>query len=102
MIMNILLVDNQTSYLQKLLQLLYKHKYKVVKYSDIDTLNLDNFDATILSGGHGFSVMQNEERFSKEVGFIINSPKPILGICFGFELISHTFGGRLKLMENKE
>ncbi len=67
--MNILLIDNGTSYLSKLLQLLSNHSYQIVKYFNINTVNFEHFDATILSGGHGFSVMQNEGRFSKEVDF---------------------------------
>jgi len=100
--MKILIIDNGTSYLSQLENLLSDHSYQVVKYSEIDSINTDTFDATILSGGHDFPVKGNEEKLQKEIDFVKNSKKPIFGICFGFEIIASAFGAKLELMKSKE
>lgn len=100
--MNILVVDNTTSYLPQLKNLLSKENFSVVPYSDLENTSIEEFDAIILSGGHQFSVEGNQNRFEKEISLIQNTQKPILGICFGFELISYAFGAKLELLQNKE
>ncbi len=100
--MKILLIDNGTSYLSQLKNLLSGHMFRVVKYSEINTINSEDFDSIILSGGHSFSVRGNENRLQKEFDLVKNSIKPIFGICFGFEIIAHTLGAKLELMQNKE
>lgn len=100
--MKILLVDNGTSYLPQLQGLLAEHSLKTTPYSEIDIGISRDFDVIILSGGHDFPVVGNEEKLEKEAALVKNSEKPILGICFGFELIAHVFGASLKRMEEKE
>lgn len=100
--MKILIIDNGTSYLPQLENLLSGHTFQVVKYSEIGTTNSDDFDAVVLSGGHDFPVSGNEERLQKEIDLVINSKKPLFGICFGFEVIARAFGARHEVMQNKE
>jgi len=100
--MKILIIDNGTSYLPQLENLLSGNTFQVVKYSKITTANTDDFDAVVLSGGHDFPVSGNEERLQSEIGLVQNSKKPFFGICFGFEVIAHAFGAKLELMQNKE
>lgn len=52
--MKILIVDNGTSYLNKLQNLLVDRDFEVVKFSDLDLKLAKNFDVVILSGGHIF------------------------------------------------
>lgn len=100
--MQILIIDNGTSYLSKLENLLESRNFRTIKFSDI-TSNIDeNFDVVILSGGHNFPVLGNESRLENEIEFIKNCRKPIFGICFGFELVAHVFDAKLELMQNKE
>ncbi|MFH0755572.1 MAG: gamma-glutamyl-gamma-aminobutyrate hydrolase family protein [bacterium] len=100
--MKILVINNGTGYLPQLKNLLSDHTFKVVKYSEIETVNSEDFDAVILSGGHNFLVSRNGKQLKKEIDLVKNSKKPIFGICFGFEIIAHAFGAKLKLMPNKE
>lgn len=100
--MKILVIDNGTSYLNQLKNLLSDTSLEVINYSEINQANSENFDAIILSGGHDFPVSGNGYRLEKEINLITDSKKPIFGICFGFELIASIFGAKLELMENKE
>ena len=100
--MKILIIDNGTSYLSQLENLLSGHTLKVAKCSEIETVNSEDFDAVVLSGGHDFPVIGNGERLRREIDLVKNSMKPIFGICFGFEVIAQTFGAQLKLMKSKE
>ena len=100
--MKILIVDNGTSYLSQLKNIVSEHEYQIVKYPDIGAVDQEDFDAIILSGGHGFPVNGNSQQLQEEMGLVKNSTKPIFGICFGFEIIAHAFGAELEPMQNKK
>lgn len=100
--MKFLLIDNGTSYLLQLEKLLSGHSFRVIKYFELGSVNPMDFDVVILSGGHSFPVQGNDERLRGEIDLVKNFPRPIFGICFGFEIIAHTFGAKLERMENKE
>ncbi len=100
--MKALIIDNGTSYLSKLESLFHGNTVQVIKYSEISSSDINDYDCVVLSGGHDFSVEGNESRLKREVDFIKNCKKPIFGICFGFELIAKTFGVNLELMEKRE
>ncbi len=100
--MKILVVDNGTSYIESLKQLLAEKKFEVISFADLSIEKEKDFDLFILSGGHSFPVVGNESLLENEIEFIRNCNKPILGICFGFELIAHVFGAKLQEMKEKE
>lgn len=100
--MRILIVDNGTSYLPQLEKLVAAHDVTTIKYSGITSCDINDFDAAILSGGHDFPVYGNEDRLRAEIEFVKNFNKPLFAICFGFELVAHTFGAGLALMQHKE
>lgn len=93
--MNILLIDNGTTLLEKLKTLIpgeeVVHTWKDFLQADIDTA-----DIVILSGGSKMQLLGNEGEFENELEFIRRHSKPIIGICFGSELITEAFGGTLK------
>lgn len=100
--MKVLIIDNGTNYLPQLENLLSGHAFQVVKYSEINTINSDDFSAIVFSGGHDFPVNGNANRLQKEIDLVINSKNPLFGICFGFEVIAYAFGARLERMQKKE
>jgi GMP synthase-like glutamine amidotransferase len=100
--MHILVVDNGTKHLARLRKLLKAHRVTVWRYSRIRIAELSKFDAVILSGGKTFPVLGYESRLKNELALIHSFRKPILGICFGFELIAHAFGSTLKRLKVKE
>lgn len=100
--MKILIVDNGTSYIESLKQLLVDKTFEVIPFSELSVKKEKDFDLFILSGGHSFPVVGNDFLLEKEIEFIRNCKKPILGICFGFELVAHVFGAVLQEMKEKE
>lgn len=99
--MRILLIDNGTTLLNKLRELIPGEEI-THNYDDFDK-DLTNFDLVILSGGSKYQLVGNEDKFQKEIDFIKEAKIPIVGICFGYELIATAFGAILKeLSENKK
>jgi len=92
--MKILLIDNGTTLLNKL-KLLIPGDEITHTYDDFDA-DTNNFDLAILSGGSKYQLIGNEDKFEKEIDFIKNTKIPIIGICFGYELIALAFGASLK------
>ncbi len=100
--MKILIINNGTKYFSQLKKLLVNIPFETIKYSKINSVDPNKFDAIILSGGHKFSVQGNENRLQNEINFIRNAKTKIFGICFGFEIIANAFGAKLERMRSKE
>jgi len=100
--MRILIIDNNTSYLESLKNLLSPHSFSVIKWEDFKYYKLDNYNLIILSGGHPNTVTYSHQLYEDEIKTILRSNIPILGICLGFELIVYAFGGKLKELPEKE
>ena len=100
--MQLLIIDNNTSYLDSLIKLLSPHSFSVIKWEDFKSHKLENYQLIILSGGHSNSVEYQHKLYEEEIKTILRSDVPILGICLGFELIVYAFGGKLKELPEKE
>lgn len=98
--MKVLLIDNGTTLLNALRRLIPNDE--VVKRFDLlNNVEINDFDIIVLSGSSVYPIIGNEEKFSHEIEFIKNTTKPIIGICFGCELIVKAFGGELKKLDHK-
>jgi anthranilate/para-aminobenzoate synthase component II len=96
--MKILLVDNGTIHLQKIINSLAGHEVEVLHYSPNVRFNDVDKDLIILSGGggegHEIDDKHTEEElyYDNQMEFVLRTKKPILGICMGFEVIAMAFG----------
>src|SRR3989344_1042186 len=75
---------------------------EVVAWSNLGSVELSNYNLVVLSGSSGFPVQGNETKLAKELELIRLSPVPVVGICYGFELIVAAYGGTLKMLPDKE
>ncbi len=91
--MKVLLIDNGSNLLPKLKELVPGNEV-TRKFDSIKALDAKPFDLIILSGGGNHNVIFEEGNFKEEIA-ILRSGKPIIGICFGCELIARAFGGIL-------
>lgn len=100
--MRIALVENGTKEARKLLELLAGNDVSRFALEDASRALESSFDLIVLSGSSRFPVAYNLESLTSELTLIRNSTVPVLGICFGCELITMAFGGTLKDLGVKE
>ena len=93
--MKVLLVDNGTTLLRKLCELIPGAE-TVDLAERFSVSEGNNYDLVILSGSSKEQLVGNESDFKNEIAFIKSSRRPIIGICFGCELIVSAFDGTLR------
>ncbi|MBI44709.1 MAG: hypothetical protein CMG66_00925 [Candidatus Marinimicrobia bacterium] len=72
--------------------------YKILKAYEGETCNVKDYDAFIITGSK-YSVYDNFEWISNLKIFIdsiISKNKPILGICFGHQILAECLGGKVE------
>lgn len=75
------------------LQMDHAFDFDIIPHHLIDQSNLDSFDGFILSGSkHNLSQKEVQELFSAEIDLVRATDKPVLGICFGHQLIAKAHG----------
>ena len=73
---------------------------EIVNPGEIKTLKqFNNIKGIILSGGPSTVTRQKFQTIPKK---IFNKKIPILGICYGLQLIAKLFGGKIKSSKKKE
>ncbi len=96
--MRILVVDNNTVHKNALASSLKDHQVEVQLYKPGINFRTADKDLIILSGGGGAGrEIKDYYRgetlwYQDQIDFVRTVDKPILGICMGFEVISHAFG----------
>jgi GMP synthase-like glutamine amidotransferase len=94
--MKTLLIDNGTTLLAQL-QALLPGDELVATYDRIP-VDAHEYDVVILSGSSRFPIHGNEAALAAEIDFIRTVTIPVIGICFGHELIVHAFGGEIEYL----
>lgn len=97
--MKTLLIDNGST-LTKKLALLSPGEEHIVSYQNIPD-DVSDYSLILLSGSSLFPIQGNEEQLVKEKQLITNANVPIVGICFGHELIANIFGAKLSSLDEK-
>lgn len=97
--MDMLLINNGTSLLVKLQQLLFYYS-KEINLSTVDYKNLmrddiNAFDLVILSGTSLHSPNESKHLQLIQYELVTTSNSPIIGICYGAQLIADAYGGHV-------
>lgn len=91
--MKVLIVDNHTTNIKKLIEL-FPDQYvcDCVNRDEFNSEITATFDMVVFSGGSNVrSVKNHSEVYKKQIEFIQNTSKPIIGICLGCEIIAFSF-----------
>ena len=96
----LLVVDNGSVYTKHLLDFLHKGEIKFVlnPFDKMSISDLDKYSSIILSGRKKNDPTMNVIN-SKIINHAILKKKPLLGICYGAEILALTLGGTLKKMD---
>lgn len=100
--MKILLIDNHTDYLYNVTNALTGHDVETQRYEPGLDFHWQDKDLIILSGGggEGYELKDTTAHgrlwYEDEMEFVAACPKPLLGICMGFEVISAAYGSKVK------
>ena len=99
--MTTLVVDNLSPFTHDILDCMIEldEKYIYKKYSEVDNIYENNilYDKVILSGRRKNSNDINVAN-SKIIRYCFQTDKPILGICYGAEIMALTLGGSIYRM----
>lgn len=99
----LLLVDNGSVYTKNIINFLSAKKipFTTLSYDDMVLDKLDNFQSFILSGRRKNNKDMNAIN-SKIINHAVLEDKPLLGICYGAEILALTVGGTIRKMQTMQ
>jgi len=107
--MQYIIVDNESAHLSELVRLCGPERCTLVSVADLTNLPRPADAVYILSGRHQqhapgrrHPVVGNDDYYRPEIELIASGRHPIIGICFGFELIAHAAGAELVKIDHAE
>jgi GMP synthase (glutamine-hydrolysing) len=94
-------VDNGSIYTKSLLDFLYNKKivFNTIPFDKVILSDLHKYSSIILSGRTRNIAFMNAVN-SKIIRHVVLEKKPLLGICYGAEILALTLGGTIKKMDN--
>ncbi|UCG90978.1 MAG: gamma-glutamyl-gamma-aminobutyrate hydrolase family protein [candidate division WOR-3 bacterium] len=107
--MRTLIIDNylpnspQLEHLYNVIKDITVHTVEIMEYSSIHPgEEFKQYDVFVLSGSqHKLAESEVFESYLNEGVFLKNIKKPVLGICFGHQLIARAFGEEIATMDSK-
>ncbi|VVC06273.1 GMP synthase [glutamine-hydrolyzing] subunit A [uncultured archaeon] len=95
----LLVVDNGSVYTTSILDFLKTTdiKFEQLRFDEIPITSLDRYHSIILSGRRENNPRMNAIN-AKIVRYAQENQKPLLGICYGAEILALTLGGTIKKM----
>jgi GMP synthase-like glutamine amidotransferase len=99
--MKVLVIDNGTNYKKKLAKLLEAYDTYWIDHSEVKLALLERgYDFIVLTGADGgHSVKYYASKLYKKEQILIQAANiPVIGICFGAQLIAYTYNARLSFV----
>jgi GMP synthase (glutamine-hydrolysing) len=95
----LLLVDNGSIFTKNIIELLNHTKtdHQAIPFDQVNYTQMPKFDSIILSGRRHNNQAMNALN-SKLIHHSIAEKKPLLGICYGAEILALTTGGTIRKM----
>ena len=95
----LLVVDNGSVYTQSLVDCIKRLdiEFECRIFTEFESINLDNYHSIVLSGRRKNNPLMNAIN-SRLVKHAMIEHKPLLGICYGAEILALTLGGTIKKM----
>lgn len=97
----LLLVDNGSVFTKNIVQFLLAKKntdFAILPFNKVVLSELNKFQSFILSGRRQNNKEMNAIN-SKIINHTISEKKPLLGICYGAEILTLTVGGTIRKMQ---
>ncbi len=94
----LLLVDCGSVHTPKIEEILEQlgMKHEVKKPKNLLSEDIDKYSKVIISGSPKLLSEEDLEEYLEPFQFLKNWDKPVLGICFGHQILSALFGGEVK------
>lgn len=99
--MAVYIINNGSGLLDQLKVLLSSYSPIVIDRCDLSDFKPDKNDLLILSGGHELPVLWHNKEYADELRLVKKHKGPIIGICLGFELITHAYGAHLHKLTDR-
>lgn len=100
--MRIALVNNGTKDPEKLYELLAGHTVDTYPSEQADQVSRIAYDLIVLSGSSRYPIMYHLDDLAAEIELIRSAEGPLIGICYGAELLAVAYGGTLRDSGRKE
>jgi len=96
----LVVVDNGSVYTKSILDFLKTTniKFEQLRFDEISIASLDRYYSIILSGRRQNNPKMNAIN-AKIIKYSLENQKPLLGICYGAEILALTLGGTIKKMD---
>ena len=98
--MKTLIIDNGSKWTKELSQFIDGEKIQI-DMKNISSVDTESFNLIILSGSHGGPSVLTNTLLDREFSLVKESKVPIIGVCYGAEVIAHSYGGILEKMEGE-
>ncbi len=99
----LLLVDNGSIFTKNIVDFLFDKKLEFISipFDKISSSEIAKYESFILSGRRQNSKEMNALN-SKIINHAISEKKPLLGICYGAEILALTVGGTIRKMDKMQ
>ncbi len=99
--MTVYLINNGSGLINELITLLEPYEPIIIDRDKLSNFYPNDNDLLILSGGHEIPILWHNKEYADELNLVINHKGPIIGICLGFEIITHAYGGHLHKLSQR-